>query len=177
MEVQLTPIWGVRGHMIAAERNPHIAELWHEFDLIVEELSAINKIVVRQYIPSRPGRREIRTYDYLERRVDGLQLRMNEWRKNAWDFINLPTMDIVTENNVPADPKVVEMLTTHAVRCHIALRADMTHYQTLLSSNYQQLVSDATSTRDFNLAMRSYWIAIAGLVASLGALIYTLVTV
>ena len=162
--------------MIAEERNPHIAELWHEYDSIAKEFSAINKIVVRQYVPSRPGRREVKTYDYLEQRVNKLQLRMMDWKNKAWDFINLPTLDIVTENQAQVDPDVVEMLTTHAVRCHIALRADMTHYQTLLSSNYQQLVSDATSARDFTIVMRSYWIAIAGLVLALGALIYTLAT-
>ena len=169
----MTPIWEVAGHFVSEEDNPHLVVLRDEYDSIIQEFNRINRVVVRQYVPGNPGRREQRTYDHLERRVSALQHRMLEWRHTSWSFINMPSMAVASLG--PIDPRIDQMLREHVIRCHLTLRTDITFYQTTLASNYQGLVSDALSARDFSLAMKSYRFAIAGLILSLAGLLYSIV--
>ena len=164
----MTLLFRFRNISVFAEHNPSLAELMNGHMEIIDDFGNINKAIVHRYVPDDPGRKEKQTYDYIKNKVEALQRKMVDWESKAMHFIQQPSVDFASNENL--DPDDVKQLNSHIVHVITTLRSDVSIYKALVTSNYERLVGEAKSNRNFKIAIRSYLLAWVALIISLIAL-------
>ncbi len=161
----MTLLFRFRNISVFAEHNPSLAELMNGHMEIIDDFGNINKAIVHRYVPDDPGRKEKQTYDYIKNKVEALQRKMVDWESKAMHFIEQPSVDFASNENL--DPDDIKQLNSHIVHVIATLRTDVSIYKALVTSNYERLVGEAKSNRNFKIAIRSYGLAWVALIISL----------
>ena len=146
-------LFGVENTAVAAEGNPELFEIGQTHDALLEEYNTLNEEITSEEVPEVPAKKEKARYDALAEHVNSLQIRMLEWEARAKQFIGKPSLEFIVRG--VSDELEQRHLQAHIVHYVTTLRNDISASRVILVNNFQRVVSEAESNRNFKLAIDS----------------------
>lgn len=164
--------FGTKNVFLEENQNESFFKFLKRRDELIEAFNKLNGDISKRYVPDNVTRKDKYAYDFYANRVRILQQQLVEFENDTLSFLMSPKLDITF--NKQSSQSDQDFIRSHAIEMISTFRTEIINSKNILVNNYDSLILEAESARNFKLATKSYWIAIVGLAFALIGLVFTL---
>ncbi|MEX0723879.1 MAG: hypothetical protein WD053_08375 [Gracilimonas sp.] len=166
-------LFGTKDVFLDESQNENFFQFLKRREELIEAFNKLNGDISKRYVPDNVTRKDKYAYDLYANRVRVLQQQMVDYENDALSFLMNPKFDITF--NIQSSQNNQDFIRSHAIEMISTFRTEIINSKNILVNNYESLILEAESARNFKLAKRSYWIAILGLFLALIGLLFTII--